>query len=67
MLVDLIHSGCLMYVVVESGPWCVYVVQSDGMSGSSSGASGIRSTKTVQIVVFLERWKRPKGVTPCAK
>ena len=56
-----------MYVVVESGRWCVYVVQSDGMSGSSSGASSIRSTKTVQIVVFLERWKRPKGVTPCAK
>ena len=67
MLADLIHSGCLMYVVVESGRWCVYVVQSDGMSGSSSGASGIRSTKTVQIVVFLERWKRPKGVAPCAK
>ena len=45
MLAELIHSGCLMHVAVEHGRWCVYVVQSDGMSSSSSGASSISSTK----------------------
>ena len=49
MLADLIHSGCLMYVVVEHGRWCMYVVQSDGMSSSNSGGSSIIGTKSVQI------------------
>ena len=43
------------------------VAHSDGMSSSSSGGSGICSTKTVQIVRFLEGRRRSKGVDPCAK
>ena len=67
MLADLIHSGCLMYVVVEHVQWCVCVVHSDGMSSSSSGASRLSSTKSGQILGFYEGGKRPRGVDPCAK
>ena len=54
--------------VCSGGTWTmVCVVHSDGMSSSSSGGSSICSTKNVQIVRFLEGWRRSKGVDPCAK
>ena len=52
MLADLIHSGCLIYIVVEHLQWRVCVVHSDGMSSSSSGGSSISNTKSVQIRGF---------------
>ena len=77
----LINSGCLINSVGRADTWrvsvsysggtCamegVRVVHSDGTSSSSSsGGRSICSTKNVQIVVFLERWRRSKGVDPCA-
>ena len=66
MVAHLIHSACLIYIVVEHAQWSVCVVHSDGMS-SSSGGSSISSTKSVQIRGFWEDWRRSKGVDPCAK
>ena len=46
MVANLIHSGCLIYIVVEHVQWRVCVVHSDGMSSSSSsGGSSISSTQ----------------------
>ena len=52
MVANLIHSGCLINIVVEHVQWSVCVVHSDGMSSSSSGGSSLSSTKSRQIVEF---------------
>ena len=54
--------------VCGGGTWAmVCVAHSDGMSSRSSGASSIRSTKSIQKMEFLEPGRRSKGVDPFEK